>query len=273
MTNAVLPITDGVGVIPVVSPTLPPATHTNVWVLGDHHVAVIDPACPAPDEQQRLDGILEMYMVEQIILTHHHVDHIGAAEFLRSTTGARIIAHPLTAERVPFDVDVLIEDGELIGTDAGAWKAIHTPGHASGHLCFYNPGMGLVAGDMVAGIGTILLDPPEGNLGLYLNSLALLRDLQPARLLPAHGPPIEDAVGCLTHYIDHRHQRTEQIIHALTEREGGRPEDLVAAVYQDQIPTSYHPIAARQILCHLEWLETQDRVRCDGGRFTLKGAG
>ena len=158
-------IVDGVRVVPVRSPTLPPATHTNVWLLGDHHIIVVDPASPYPDEQERLDNILENYMVELIFLTHHHVDHISGAEDVRKRCGARIAAHPLTAERVGFTVDELVNDGDILGTDAGAWRAIHTPGHAVGHLCLYNPGMGLVAGDMVAGLGTILLDPPEGNLG------------------------------------------------------------------------------------------------------------
>jgi ribonuclease/clavin/mitogillin len=263
-------IIDGIRVVPVRTPTLPPATHTNVWILGDHHVTVIDPASPYPDEQDRLDTILEMYMVEKIVLTHHHADHVGGAEDLRKRTGARIAAHPLTAERVGFTVDELLEDGDVFGTDAGVWRAIHTPGHATGHLCFYNAGMGLVAGDMVAGIGTILLDPPEGNLALYLDSLSMLRDLKPERLLPAHGPHIEDAVGCLSHYIHHRHQRTEQITRALADSGPASAEDLVAAVYRDAIPKAFYPIAARQVLCHLQWLDTMGTVRCDDGVYMLR---
>lgn len=261
------PIVDGVRVVPVRSPTLPPATHTNVWLLGDHHIIVVDPASPYPDEQERLDNILENYMVELIFLTHHHVDHISGAEDVRKRCGARIAAHPLTAERVGFTVDELVNDGDILGTDAGAWRAIHTPGHAVGHLCLYNPGMGLVAGDMVAGLGTILLDPPEGNLGLYLNSLNQLRDLNPSRLLPAHGPLIENASACLTHYINHRHKRTEQIFRALQTIGPSTPEALVGAVYQDEIPAAFYPIAARQTLCHLEWLETQNRVERVGTTF------
>jgi len=269
MSDEVLTVANGVGVFPVRTPTLPPATHTNVWVLGDHHVIVVDPASPYPEEQHRLDEAMEMYMVEKIVLTHHHLDHVGGAEDLRQRTGAPIAAHALTAERVGFEVDELIEDGDILATDAGFWKAIHTPGHATGHICLQNPGLGcMVAGDMVAGVGTILLDPPEGNLGLYLNSLAQLKALGPKVLLPAHGPPIEDAVGCLEQYIAHRHMRTEQVRETLRKRPAAKPSDLVPVIYAD-VPKTFHPIAARQILCHLQWLLAQGEVQLDGERFTV----
>ena len=271
MSNEVNPITNGVGVFPVRTPTLPPATHTNVWVLGDHHVIIVDPASPYPEEQERLDAAMEMYMVESIFLTHHHLDHVGGAEDLRARTGARILAHALTAERVGFEIDQIVEDGEILATDAGFWKAIHTPGHATGHLCLLNSGAGcLVAGDMVAGIGTILLDPPEGNLGLYLDSLAQLKALEPQMLLPAHGPPIEDGVGCLQEYIDHRHMRTDQVRATLRERPGSKPSDLVPRIYAD-LPSSFYGIAARQVLCHLQWLHAQGEVRLEDERFTVVG--
>ncbi len=268
MADEVHPIANGVGVFPVKTPTLPPATHTNVWVLGDHHVIVVDPASPYPEEQERLDAAMELFLVEAIVQTHHHLEHVSWAEDLRARTGAKIMAHPLTAERVGFPVDHLIEDGEILATDAGFWKAIHTPGHASGHLCLDNPGLGcLVAGDMVAGIGTILLDPPEGNLGLYLDSLEQLKNLGARMLLPAHGSPLEDGPGCLQEYIDHRNMRTDQIRAALKERPAALPRDLVPVVYTD-VPTSFYAIAARQVLCHLQWLHAQGEVTLDSDRYT-----
>jgi glyoxylase-like metal-dependent hydrolase (beta-lactamase superfamily II) len=269
MSKLVNPIAEGVGVFPVRTPTLPPATHTNVWVLGDHHVIVVDPASPYPEEQERLDEAMEMFMVEKIFLTHHHLDHVGGAEDLRDRTGAPIAAHALTAERVGFAVDEIIEDGDMLATDAGFWKALHTPGHATGHLCLHHPGLNMmVAGDMVAGIGTILLDPPEGNLGLYLDSLAQLKALSPGMLLPAHGPPIEDGVGCLQEYIDHRNMRTDQVLRTLREHPGAQPSDLVPHIYAE-LPTSFHGIAARQILCHLQWLLAQQSVSTDGEHFSV----
>ena len=269
MSDEVNPITEGVGVFPGQTPTLPPATHTNVWVLGDHHVIVVDPASPYPEHLARLDAAMEMFMVEKIVLTHPHHDHVSGAEDLKARTGAPLAAHALPAERVGFPVDEILEDGDILATDAGFWRAIHTPGHASGHLCLHNPGLSmLVAGDMVAGVGTILLDPPEGNLGLYLDSLAQLKALKPSTLLPAHGPPIEDGVACLQEYIDHRQMRTQQVLDTLREHPSAKASDLVPVIYAD-IPTSFHGIAARQVLCHLQWLHTQGQVSLDGEHFTV----
>jgi ribonuclease/clavin/mitogillin len=263
-------VAEGVRVIPVRSPTLPPATHTNVWILGDHHVTIVDPASPFVDEQERLDGLLEMMMVERIVLTHHHADHVGGALAIKGTTGAKIAAHPLTRDRVDIPIDELLEEDEIIGTDAGFWRVIHTPGHATGHICLHNPAIGtIVAGDMVAGIGTILIDPPEGDLGLYLNSLERLKALNPRRLLPAHGPAINNAMGCLDEYIHHRHMRTEQIVAAL-ESGPHSAHELATHIYSGLVPDAFVPIAARQVLAHLNWLVAQDRVTQDDAAFSLK---
>ena len=265
-------ITDGVRCIPVRTPTLPPATHTNVWILGEHHVTVVDPGSPYPDEQERLDYILETVLVERIVLTHHHADHISGAIALKSTTGARIAAHPLTQQRIDFDVDDTLTEDDVLATDAGFWRVFHTPGHASGHICLHNPGIStLVMGDMVAGIGTILLDPPEGDLGLYLHSLNLLRDLQPKRLLPAHGPVIDNAVGCLNEYINHRHTRTEQIAKSLAEIGTASPLTIANRIYGTQVPDAFMPVAARQVLTHLNWLVAQNRAIVDNNKqFSAK---
>ena len=269
-TNQIIRVENGVGLVPVRTPTLPPATHTNVWILGDHHVTVVDPASPYPEEQSRLDEILEMVMVERIVLTHHHADHIGGAIALQKTTGAKIAAHPETQALIDFPVDELLNDGDVLATDAGFWKAIHTPGHAPGHLCLRNAGIGtVIAGDMVAGVGTILLNPPEGNLAEYLASLERLRDLKPRLLMPAHGPVIENGEAYLNDYIQHRHQRSQQILTHLAAIPGADAEDLAQAIYAELIPISFLPIAARQVTAHLEWLEQEGQIAAKDNGFVV----
>ena len=268
--TALQEICPGVRCVQVRSPTLPPATHTNVWILGEHHVTVVDPASPYEDEQARLDEILEMLMVERILLTHHHNDHIGGALALKKTTGARIAAHPLTRDRVSIPIDELLDENDVVDTDAGFWRVLHTPGHATGHLCLFNGGLStVVAGDMVAGVGTILLDPPEGNLHHYLESLARLAALNPSRLLPAHGPCIEEGTKTLEQYIAHRHMRTNQIQEALAANPGQRVETITENIYRDLVPRPFLAVAVRQVLCHLNWLEAENKVVCSEDAYHL----
>lgn len=261
-----IPVAPGVSVVPVRTPTLPPATHTNAVVLGQRRVTVVDPASPWEDEQEALARALQGLEVEAILLTHHHMDHVGGVEDLRCRTGAPVVAHPGTAERVRFPVDRLLLEGERWETDAGTWRALHTPGHAPGHLCLEREGV-VVAGDMVAGVGTIVLDPPEGDLSLYLHSLERLRALEPRVLIPAHGPALTEALTLLETYIAHRHLRTGQVRQALAAREPAAPAELVPLIYGPLSPL-IEAVAARQVLCHLRWLCVQgEALEIETDRF------
>jgi len=138
-------------------------------------------------------------------------------------------------------------------------RVLHTPGHARGHLCFFEERTGsLLAGDMVAGVGTIVVDPPEGDMDDYLASLARLRDLAPKTLFPAHGPASKDGARQLQEYLDHRLWREERILAAW--RSGLREaEAIVPTVYAD-VPPEARPLAARQIVAHLERLRRHGRL-------------
>ncbi|MEO0603538.1 MAG: MBL fold metallo-hydrolase, partial [Myxococcota bacterium] len=140
--------------IPVRTPTLPPATHTNVWCLGDRAITVVDPASPWDDQREMLFGALKERVdagavVERIVLTHHHHDHVSGADDLRSRLAGigqitPIVAHAATLPLIDFAVDQTLEDGGSFDASGVTWVARHTPGHAPGHLVLHDPGSGVM---------------------------------------------------------------------------------------------------------------------------------
>jgi glyoxylase-like metal-dependent hydrolase (beta-lactamase superfamily II) len=256
-------------VLPVRTPTLPPATHTNSYIVGEAaHAAIIDPATPYAEEQARLDAYLAAngIALAAIVLTHHHVDHVGDAARLQARLGVEVLAHPETAARVAGRLTVTraIGDGERLPFGPRGLRAVFTPGHAPGHLCFVDEAAGaIVAGDMVASVGTIIVEPGDGgDMAQYLDSLRALRrevDGGATTLLPAHGPPILDGGARLDFYVAHRLEREARVLAAL----GATPEPvetLVPRAYPD-VPPAIYGLAARSLLAHLLKLEREGRAR------------
>ncbi|MEP6865746.1 MAG: MBL fold metallo-hydrolase [Deltaproteobacteria bacterium] len=239
------------------TPTLPPAAHTNVYLVGPDSGpwVAVDPGSPYPDQQAVLDRALEEVGLVLVLLTHHHGDHVGGAAALAARFGAPIAAHANTAKRLPgLAISQLLEDGEHVGD----LECVFTPGHADGHLCFAREGF-TIAGDMVAGLGTILIDPSEGDMTLYLRSLERLLTMPQTMLLPAHGPALPDGHAKLREYIAHRLMREAKVVAAL----GAADEpvgELVARVYADT-PRMLWPLAERSLLAHLHKLAVDGRAR------------
>ncbi|HEX9412676.1 MAG TPA: MBL fold metallo-hydrolase, partial [Ktedonobacterales bacterium] len=152
-----------------------------------------------------------------------------------------------------------LADGEVVRVGERALRAIYTPGHRFDHLSFLLEDAGaLFAGDLVAGVGTVVISPPEGDLFDYMASLRRLLALDLRQILPAHGPAIEAPSELLEYYIAHREQREEQVLAGL--RAGATSIlALVAAIYADVDP-ALHPVAARSVLAHLLKLEREGRV-------------
>src|ERR1043166_1226097 len=260
------PVAPGIRVLALRTPTLPPAAHTNVYLVGPDAgpVAVIDPGSPYPEQQAILDRVLAMNPPSAVLLTHHHGDHVGGAAALAERWSVPIAAHAGTARRLAGRVNVtqLIEDGETVH---GA-TAIFTPGHAEGHLCFA-VGAATIAGDMVAGVGTILIDPSEGDMAGYLASRERLLARPQMTLLPAHGPALPDGHGKLSEYLAHRRMRESLVAAAL--RDAPRTlGELVADASRDT-PRALWGLAERSLLAHLVKLAREQRATDAGdGRWS-----
>jgi glyoxylase-like metal-dependent hydrolase (beta-lactamase superfamily II) len=264
----------GVRLVPLETPTLPPATHTNTYVLGTGELLIVDPGAGDAGECERLFEQLAI-LAEQglrpvaVVLTHHHGDHIGGAKVVRERLGLPLWCHARTADRLNMPTERLLKDGdvlELAGQPPQRWRVLHTPGHAQGHICLVEErSQAAVVGDMVAAVGTIVIDPPEGNMRDYLAQLARLRDLPITTLYPAHGGAIPDGPGKLREYIAHRAAREARILEALP-ASGATVAQVVETAYADT-PAFLHPVAERSALATLEKLVEEGRVRVEQGSY------
>ena len=257
----------GVALFPLLTHTLPPAATTNAYLLGTTDCVLVDPGASAERELDRLEAALAAARerlgrrVTAIWLTHHHPDHVGGVERLRSSLSVPVLAHPLTAERLAHGIriDGELQDGQRVMLGDYPVLILHTPGHARGHLCFLEEDQrSLLCGDMVSGVSMIVVDPPEGDMDDYLGSLEKLAALRPRTLFPGHGPVIKNAEAKLREYVDHRLWREERILEAWNE--GRRqPSEMLPTVYDD-VPKQAWPLAERQILAHLARLRKLGRI-------------
>jgi endoribonuclease LACTB2 len=275
-------IAPGVASFAVRTPTLLPATHTNCYVIGDRELVLVDPASPYEDEQQALDRQLDDWaaqgrVVVSIWLTHHHGDHVGDARRLAERLGVPVAAHEATAELLGSHgrVDRILRDGDVLhlaGEPRCALRAVFTPGHAPGHLCFLEEQSGaLVAGDMVAGVGTILIEPGQGNMNDYLASLARMKALAPTLLLPAHGPVITSPAAKIDEYVTHRLWRERRVVDALKRLGAGTFAALVPVAYAD-VPPAIFPLAELSLIAHLVKLAEDGRAERTGDVWRLRPA-
>ncbi len=256
------------------TPTLPPAAHTNTYVVGPARgpQLVVDPGSPYPDQQALLDRVLTEEAeagrpIGLVALTHHHGDHVGGARALAERWNVPVAGHTRTAARLGARVPVTVDIAA--GDELGAFgvTSLHTPGHADGHLCLEVGGASIV-GDMVAGVGTILIDPSEGDMADYLASLARLLERAATTLLPAHGPAISDGHGKLREYIAHRTMRENRVLAALPTGTAAALADLLPSAYGDT-PRMLWPLAERSLRAHLDKLVKEARAaEPEPGRWT-----
>lgn len=264
-------------VFPARTPTLPPATHTNSYALGSREVLLVEPATPYDDERRAwIEWVRAMPSAGRtpvaIVVTHHHVDHVGGAAFLSTELGIPLWAHAETASRLDAPVARRLTEEDVLELDGPVperWRVLHTPGHAPGHVClFEETERALVVGDMVATEGTILIAPGDGHMATYLAQLERLARLDAAVALPAHGAPIETPANLFRHYIAHRQLREGKVLAALEgfAARGATASELVSTAYDDA-PSHVWPIAMISVEAHLEKLVEEGRAILRENRY------
>ncbi len=264
--------------LPLRTKTLPPATHTNCFIIGRKEFIVIDAASKDESEQQKLfdfvDDLIESGGVcREIIVSHLHADHFGGETALKAhfrekfSLDIPIVAHQLTAEslRGEIEIEKFIEDEEvfILKDERGETfeiNALHTPGHARGHLCFYDAEFGfLLSSDNVLGFGSVLIAPPEGNMTDYLDSLERMKNLPNLNFLSgSHGAAVSDAKGKIESYIKHRLEREQSILRAM-ENGAKTPAEIVEKVYRDISPELWK-LAEKSVEAHLEKIKADNSV-------------
>jgi len=257
----------GIRLMPLRTPTLPPARHTNCLIIGETHLYIIDPAATSNDEQQRLIKLLEDLTMHEgaqlaaVLLTHGHADHTGSATLLRERYGVPIWAHELTADEVDFPVDRLLDDDETVsipGDPGWQLRCLHTPGHHPGHLCFLEESSGtLISGDMVAGKSSIVIAHGHGgDMAAYMDSMERLLGIDCDLMIPSHGMGFSNPKRTIQKQIDHRLAREHKIQAALDAGAKGM-DQLLAAAYDD-VPRAMWEYAGYTLKAHLLRLGVTD---------------
>lgn len=246
----------------VLAPNPSPMTldGTNTYLLGtpgSGGVIVVDPGPDLPQHREAVDDAVRRQdaAVAAVVFTHHHADHAQAVGW---ATEWGVEAYAFTPRLIDGSVTPLGDSGSVTGGGV-TLEAVHTPGHASDHLCLRVAQTGAVlTGDHVLGRGTTVVAWPDGDMAAYMASLHRLASLDARVLYPGHGPVLDDPAGSVRQYIAHRAEREQQIVAALNAGDT-TPAAVVARVYAD-VDVALHPAAERSVRAHLDKLLAEEKI-------------
>lgn len=245
---------------------------TNTYIVGRKKLALID---PGPESDAHLQAMLSAVgdRLRWILCTHTHKDHSPGARALNAATGAEVIGMPAPQydnQDTAFAPDRVFAHDDVLDAGDFALRAIHTPGHASNHLCYLlNREKLLFTGDHVMQGSTVVINPPDGDMVAYLKSLESLLDIDIARIAPGHGHPIDTPHAEARRLIAHRLQREQKVVDAFDANNPATLDELVPIVYADVSPR-LHTVARRSLYAHLLKLAHDGRVWQQGERWKLR---
>jgi len=252
------------------NPSMMTGPGTNTYLFGKDKVAVLD---PGPVIDSHIDAIIDAAdaPIAWVLVTHTHPDHSPAASVLAEITGAELIGMPAPEgphQDTSFTPARVLNDTERFETSEFVLEAIHTPGHASNHTCFRHVESNwLFTGDHVIDGSTVVIDPPDGNMKQYIESLRRVNNLECEALAPGHGEIIHDPPRVIDWIVEHRLVREAKVIAALKDNPRLTTYDLVPHVYKD-VDKRLYGWAERSLLAHLIKLEEDGRAGLTGGRWT-----
>jgi glyoxylase-like metal-dependent hydrolase (beta-lactamase superfamily II) len=238
---------------------------TNTYLVGTARPLLLDTGSGKEGYVPLLEGALKEHCrvdaPGDVFVTHVHPDHLGGAPDVLERFGPRPVSKlpwPGRDERVPVEITA-IGDGDPIRVEGATLRAIHTPGHAEDHLCFYlEEEKALFTGDVILGVGTTVIPLDGGDMGDYLGTLERLLDLDLDRIYPGHGPLIEEPKAKVQEYLDHRIDREREVIAAIDV--GAVTVDRMVERIYVQYPRRLFAAAGQSVTSHLLKLEREHRV-------------
>ena len=236
---------------------------TNTYLIGKKDITLVD---PGPNIPEHIEEILKAGSgkIKRILVTHTHTDHSPAAlpisQELKIPMLGRLVDRESDWEDETFKPDTVLNHGDVISTDEYSIEVIHTPGHASNHLCFYLKEINcLLTGDHIMDGSTVVIAPPDGNMTEYINSLNLLNNYDIDYFAPGHGNFMSEPTKTIKSIIRHRLSRESKVLRCLEKNQNSNIDDLLPLVYDD-VPEMLYPIAKMSLLAHLIKLAEDGKI-------------
>ena len=244
---------------------------TNTYLIGQEDITLVD---PGPNIKEHIQAILKRGAgkIKRILVTHTHTDHSPAAlpisKELNIPMFGRLIDRESEWEDETFIPDTVLNHGDLIATKEYSLETIHTPGHASNHLCFYlEKHKCLLTGDHIMDGSTVVIAPPDGNMTEYIDSLKLLEDYDIDYFAPGHGNYMEEPSKTIQSIIRHRLSRESKVLRCVNKNKNSNLDELLPLVYDD-VPEMLHPIARMSLLAHLIKLQDEEKIKSVENRYS-----